>query len=80
MKIEQHHLYRARFAPKRTDDLAPGVSAAIGREGVFMVGYKPDEDEAFAGEWALLPFGDDARTWPFAWCPERDLEILSEES
>lgn len=70
---------KARFAPKRTDDLRPGLAAHIGKVFTFQESFMLDDDEG--------PYGGQ-RAWTFArehddelgdenagrWVPDEDLE------
>lgn len=66
-------LVRAKFRPRRLDDLAVGAAEAIGREGVFYPLWTI-EAGPYAGERAMaLP-----SSWGVmaAWVPEGDLEVV----
>ncbi len=63
----------ARYLPRVTGDLMPGLSKAIGAETIFTYSRQMDEDEPFPGEWVLQT--DDERFGNY-WIPERDLEII----
>lgn len=75
MQIEPYQQYRAVFQPVKTNDLKPGMSEFIGREGIFEALWIIEEGEKYAGQWAMnLP-----REWgaPFTWCPQEDIMLVS---
>lgn len=68
--LEQFDRICAVFAPKRTDDLKPGVAAHIGRETEWEALWIIEEG-AYAGQWAMAPRHGEG--WPMAWAPLGDL-------
>lgn len=66
---------RARFCPKRTDDLKPGVSALVGRTFEFdCVDYGRDEEDPYPGQYRWMT--DDAALQ--FWVPDEDLDIIED--
>lgn len=74
IQIRPYRRYRARFTPRRTDDLVPGVVEKIGTELEVETGWLNEPDDSYAGEWAMLT----PREWPCVWIPACDLELLEE--
>jgi hypothetical protein len=63
---------RARFTPKRTDDLSR-IAPPIGWEGDWMAAWVHEEGP-YAGQMVwTAPWSER----PFGWVPEEDLEFLS---
>ena len=59
----------ATFTPISTDDLQNDGEKWVGESGIFQAMWEI-EDGKYKGEMAMMPPTD----WPFAWCPERDLQ------
>lgn len=52
--LRQFDRVQARFQPKRTDDLRPGLEQWVGYEGTFEAMFEIEDGE-YAGDWAMLP-------------------------
>jgi len=66
----------ARFHPRQVDDLVPGGVKLIGAFGLFEAMWRIEDDEPYAGEWAMkVP-----ENWPIdaVWVPEGDLMRVSD--
>lgn len=68
--MQQFDKITATFAPRRTDDLLPGVVEWIGRKLIWQA-YWVIEEGSYEGEWAMAPC--DVSGCPFAWVPSGDL-------
>jgi hypothetical protein len=71
-ELQQYDLVRARFEPKRTDDLRPGVAEFIGQTTEWEA-YWIIEDGPYAGQWAMVPRGKAWASRGWAWVPSGDL-------
>lgn len=81
---------RARFVPRRTDDLKPDVSALIGQtldlisDGQINAALSAMDGSSYGGEYYFCPLGrsfDSGYDW--WWIPSGDfenIEILTEET
>lgn len=74
MDFEQFDKIDATFKPRRTDDLIAGCERWIGHRCEWQAAWII-ADGQFAGEWAMIPLGDDRWNMPFAWIPSGDLEV-----
>ncbi len=82
--MKRFDVIEATFNPRRTDDLKPGVAAAVGRRGYFVALWVVEEDEGvYAGQWAMGPtdeggskYGGFTDVFPFGWTPLCDLVIV----
>jgi hypothetical protein len=64
----------ARFSPRITDDLEPGLVGLVGEEAVFSYHtFVDDDDTPYTNQWVLT--SEDRRFGDFRF-PESDLEIL----
>jgi len=72
--MKQYDKVEAIFRPKRTDDLVEGAAEWIGRKLDWSAYFKIEEGE-YVGDWAMVAISMVFRP-PFAWVPERDLEII----
>lgn len=75
IEIEQGYSYRVRYAIRPTYEgraARHGMLARNGQEVIAYAGWRCEEGESYAGEWALiLPTGQ-----PGAWIASGDVEIL----
>jgi hypothetical protein len=78
--------FRARFEPKRRDDLKPGIERWIGYEGEWQRLWSIEEEDggSYVGDWAVGPSADEQERsdseniplYPYIWVPECDLVKL----
>ena len=71
----------ARFVPKRTDNLQPGIEKHIGKVFLFDLGFTKDEDDGdYAGQttWMFSRAHDEELGPENAgrWVPDEDLEDI----
>lgn len=75
--LDQFVIVRAKFKPRRTDDLVEGVEPFIDRWMNWQAMWQIEEGENdYAGEWAMRPLTDQGKTFlgfPAAWVPSGDL-------
>ena len=76
--MDQFTVIYARFQPKRTDDLKPGIGKWIGLTCNWMAAWMIQPDEGpYAGEWAMMT-EKYIPNCPFSWVPLCDLTEISQ--
>jgi hypothetical protein len=77
--VKFRDVVRAKFEPKRRDDLKPEAVWWIGREAEFYAAWFIDEGP-YKGEWAMFPSREDdlaAGENAIGWIPLSDLVLVS---
>lgn len=73
--MQQYDYVYAEFRPRRLDDLRPGSEQYIGKRLRWCASWviEREDSEEYAGEYAMMPVGEDGI--PFAWAPSGDLDM-----
>jgi len=76
--MKQFDTVTAYFEPQKPDTLREAAKPFIGQLLSFEVMWLIDaeDNEDYAGQWAMRAMDENGRTLPFGWCPEEDIRVV----